>query len=266
MDIFEICGSLKKWLDNPGVRLWFDKSPIYVKSMEEGILNGFETLYVSTQSGFGREVCQTVDEIVSDKSIKLNTKSFGLPLRLCASIMGDLQTETYRDSGIVFLTYDKPEFISPFDLLALCKNSDRFVIQDYDQISSDIESVYGGELIEDWEKMVFSDLESLSNAEKSKKFEKIVCEFNDFRKSKGFSLISSKSSSLKYNEAVFFKSPRIIPIGIYGSSEVAKQKAKELNLEHYETAGLAYVCETYPKHEFCSVDSFKSKEGRYRKV
>jgi hypothetical protein len=60
---------------------------------------------------------------------------------------------------------------------------------------------------------------------------------NQFRKSKGYKeLLISKSRLVEYNEIIFYKPIKIVPVAIYGCRKETRIIAKELGLPHYTSA------------------------------
>ena len=88
------------------------KEVYYVKSLEED----FAT---KTLKGKNKVTYQTMQNIIKTRTIKPNTKSFGRQRRLACSILNKNYTKTYRPHGIIFQTSNKPDYVSPFDLVLL---------------------------------------------------------------------------------------------------------------------------------------------------
>lgn len=224
---------IKAWLNKPEVKVKYKKHLIYAKSMEEN-----QTLYTSTTPHNKKILCQTIEDMITTKKIKLNTISFGLSQRLSASLLGDERTATYRPSGIIFTTFDKPTYLIPFDLIVLTKND--HVKSNYYELNENPKDYYKGELISGCEKYGFKELKQL--AENTKTPEQTREEVNSFRTKKGYAPIpEDKKRLFSYTECIFYQEPRIVVKGIYGESELAKKKAKELKVKHFNTAEDAYL-------------------------
>lgn len=198
----------------------------YVKSLEED----FST---KTLLGKKKVICQKIQEIVKTKTIKPNTLSFGTQKRLACTIINKNYTKTYRPHGIIFQTNEKPEQVLPFDLVLLSATDN--IIVHYYRIKDNLHIYYRHKLITGFEKFIFKNFESMMNKISSPKIAwKLV---NEFRKNHGYKeLPISKYRLVEYNEVIFHKPIKIIPIAIYGYRKETKIIAKELGLPYYISA------------------------------
>ena len=198
----------------------------YVKSLEEDMIS-------KTLKGKKKVSFQTVENMVKTKKIKLNTKSFGREKRLSTTILHKNYTKTYRPQGIIFQTNNKPEYVSPFDLVLL--SNAKNIIVHYYRIKNNIHFYYNHKLIPGFEKFLFKDFKKMI-----KKYNSPMAAWKDvnkFRRSHDHaSLPKQKYRLVEYNEAVFHKNIKIKPIALFGYRENSRKKAKSLNLPHFVTA------------------------------
>jgi len=202
------------------------KEVFYVKSLEEDFIS-------KTLKGKKKVDFQSVENIIKTKNIKLNTKSFGRERRLSTTILHKNYTKTYRPQGIIFQTKNKPEYVSPFDLVLLSNTKN--IIVHYYRIKNNIHFYYNHELIPGFEKFLFKDLNKMINKYPSPR--QAWNDVNKFRMAHGHTkLLKQKYRLVEYNEAVFHKDLKIKPIALFGYRKEAREKAKKLGLPHYVTA------------------------------
>jgi len=198
----------------------------FVKSLEED----FKT---KTLEGDKKIDFQSIEDILSTKIIKPNTKSFGQDYRLSTTILHKNYLKTYRPQGIIFTTKENPAYVVPFDLVLL-SDAEKIVVHYY-RIKDNLHFYYNHRLLPGFESFIFRDLKAL--LEKFPTHNNVWEALNSFRKEAGFKeLPKSKHRLIEYNEAVFERPVVIEPVGIYGSSKKAKEVAKAHNLPHYRTA------------------------------
>lgn len=198
----------------------------YVKSFEED----FCTKHLV---GNKKVTFQSVFEIVEEKKIKPNTKSFGRKRRLSTTILHNNYMKTYRPQGIIFKTDEKPDYVFPFDLTVLAATKD--IIVHYYRIKDKLHIYYNRTLIPGFEKFIFKDFQSMIKKYSSP--EKAWLAVNKFRKNNGYNeLQSQKFRLVEYDEAVFHKPIKIKPIAIFGYRKETSLVAEKLNLPHYVSA------------------------------
>ncbi|MBP7708508.1 hypothetical protein KA107_02390 [Candidatus Pacearchaeota archaeon] len=202
------------------------KEVYYVKSFEEDFYT--KTLVNNKKVNF-----QSVFEVIKDKKIKPNTKSFGRKMRLSTTILHETYMKTYRPQGIIFKTEEKPDYVFPFDLTVLAATKD--IIVHYYRIKEKLHVYYNRTLIPGFEKFIFKDFKTMIKKYPSPT--KAWIAVNKFRKKKGFNeLPIQKFRLVEYDEAVFHKPIKITPIAIYGYRKETSLIAEKLNLPHYVSA------------------------------
>lgn len=203
----------------------------FVKSFEED----FST---KTLVGKEKKTFQTLEDIISSKTIKPNTKSFGQKRRLSTTILHDNYLKTYRSQGIIFETDQKPDYILPFDLVLLSDAED--VVVHYYRIKDNLHIYYNHKLIEGYEKFIFGDIKEMLNSFNSPK--SAWDAVNNFRKSKGYeALPKPKYRLVEYNEAVFERSLSIRPVALFGYRKEARELAQKFGLKYYKSAKDFYL-------------------------
>lgn len=206
------------------------KEVFYVKSLEID----FAT---KTLKGKNKVTFQTIENIIKKKRIKLNTKSFGRERRLSTTILHKNYTKTYRPQGIIFQTEDKPEYVSPFDLVLLSDTKN--IIVHYYRIKNNIHFYYNHKLILGFESFLFGNFNKMIRKYPSP--ESAWEDVNKFRVSNGYAkLTKQKYRLVEYNEAVFYKTVKINPIAIFGYRKNARKIAKKYNLPHFINAKKFY--------------------------
>ncbi len=201
-------------------------STYFVKSFEEDYST--KTLVAKKKVTF-----QTLDNIIKTKTIRPNTKSFGQKRRLSTTILNKNYTKTYRPQGIIFQTENKPDYILPFHLVLLSDAKDMVV--HYYRIKDNLHIYYNHKLIDGYEDFVFQNIDELL-----KKYGSPTAAWkalNIFRTKNGYpKLPKSKFRLAEYNEAVFLKQVKIIPVALFGYSAKARQLAKKYGLKHFKNA------------------------------
>lgn len=199
-----------------------NKEVYYVKSLEEDFVT-------KSLNGAEKVAYQTVFDIVKTKTIKPNTKSFGRGLRLSCTILNKNYTKTYRPHGIVFQTSQKPDYMFPFDLVLLSAANN--IIVHYYRIKNKLHVYYNHTLIPGFEKFIFKDFNSMDKEIPNPK------KVNDFRTAHGYkTLPKQKYRLVEYNEVIFHKPVKIIPIVLYGYKKETRIIAKQLGLPSYISA------------------------------
>lgn len=202
------------------------KEVFYVKSLEEDFIS-------KTLKGKKKVEFQSVENIIKAKKIKPNTKSFGRQRRLACTALSKHYTKTYRPQGIIFKTNDKPDYVVPFDLVLLTKTNK--IIVHYYRIKNNLHLYYNQELISGFEKFIFKTAKEMLKKFPSPK--KAWNEVNKFRIKNGYkSLTKQKYRLVEYNEVIFHRPVKIIPVALYGYRKEARKKAKKLGLLYYVTA------------------------------
>ena len=215
------------------VKYFFIGSPIYSKALQE--IEG--NLATKTNIGGEQIIVQTIEEIAHTGILQPNCLSFGLPKRLCVSIVGAEQQESYRNSGLIFTTPEKPDYISPADLIVFTKER------------SSNESFYENELLPQWETFLLTHIREMHKRHKS--LTAMHHDINRFRQENN--CLPVTRHDLRYNEAGFFRDIKIRSFGLYGDS-FARKKAKELGLEYFQDARDAYESATaiagFPRKQY----------------
>lgn len=202
----------------------------FAKSFEEDFI--LKTLKEKKKEDF-----QSIHNVLKTKTLKLNTKSFGREKRLACSFLHKNYLKTYRAQGLIFKTTQKPDFIYPFDLVLL-SDAKKIVVQYY-RIQNNLHMYYNHKLIPGFEKFVIKNIGSL--IKKFPSLDKVWKEVNKFRINAGYeTLLKQKHRLLEYNEVIFNKPVKIIPIAIFGYRKIAKEIAKEYNLPHFISAKKFY--------------------------
>lgn len=198
----------------------------FVKSFEEDfytkiVVDGKKTSF------------QSIEDAVKTKVIKPNTISFGVEQRLSTTILSKNYTKSYRPQGLIFETFQKPDYVLPFDLVVLSDVDN--VLVHYYRIKDNIHFYYNHQLIGGFENFIFKDMKSML-----KKFptpEHAWKAVNAFRVKNGYKkLPQSKKRLFHYNEAVFHTNVKIKPIAVFGYKKEARMKAKKLGLQYYRSA------------------------------
>ncbi|MDP3027596.1 MAG: hypothetical protein Q8N63_07870 [Nanoarchaeota archaeon] len=202
------------------------KEKYYAKSLEED----FAT---KTLKGKKKVTYQTIYDIVKNKKIKLNTKSFGRQRRLSCTIIDKNYLKTYRSQGIIFKTQQFPKYVLPFDLVLLSATEN--IIVQYYRIKNNLHIYYNHTLIPGFEKFIFKDFDKLK--EEFPTLALVWEEVNRFRTANGYkALPMQKHRLVEYNEAVFYKPVKIEPVAIFGYTKEARKIAKNLGLLCFETS------------------------------
>lgn len=203
-----------------------EREVYYVKSFEEDFCT-------KTLKGKKKVTYQTIYEIIKNKVIKPNTKSFGRERRLSTTILDEKYLRTYRPQGIIFKTDEKPDYIFPFDLTVLAATKD--IIVHYYRIKEKLHVYYNRTLIPGFEKFIFRDFKTMIKIYPSTN--KVWIAVNDFRKMNGFTALSKQKYRLvEYNEAVFHQPIKIKPVAVFGYRKETGKIAEKLNLPHYVSA------------------------------
>lgn len=198
----------------------------YVKSFEDDFV-------LKTLEGQVKVPSQSLAEIVKTGVIKPNTNSFGAKKRLSTTILHPAYAKTYRPQGLIFQTNEKPSHVIPFDLV-LCSDAEKMVVQYY-RIQGKLHEFYDRKLIPGYERFIFKDVDKLIAAFPNPQAAwKAV---NDFRVKHGLPHLPKEKFRLAlYNEAVFEKPVKIIPVAVFGYRPEARQIARELGLPCFRSA------------------------------
>lgn len=206
------------------------KERYYVKSFEQDFV-------LKTLKGKKKVDFQSIDSILKNKKIRLNTKSFGRERRLACSIIHKNYLKTYRPQGLIFQTNDKPDFVYPFDLVLL--TDAKKIVVHYYRIKNNLHMYYNHDLIPGFEKFVFKNIDSML-----KKFSspsKVWKEVNKFRMNAGHKELSkTKYRLIEYAEIIFHKPVKIKPVAIFGYRKNSREIAKKYRLPHFVTAKKFY--------------------------
>ena len=207
-------------------------------STEQYFAKSFEEDFVlKTLKKKRKEDFQSIHNVLKNNTLKLNTKSFGREKRLACSFLHKNYLKTYRAQGLIFKTAQKPDFIYPFDLVIL-SDAKKIIVQYY-RIKQNLHLYYNHKLIPGFEKFVFKDIDSL--LKKFPSLNKVWKEVNNFRKNNGHGPLSKQKHKLiEYNEVIFHKPVKIIPVAIFGYKKIAKEVAKKHNLPYFVSAKKFY--------------------------
>lgn len=202
--------------------------------MNQYLVKSFEEDHsTKTLVGKKKTTFQTLDNILSTKTIKPNTKSFGQKMRLSTTILSENYTKTYRAQGIIFQTKTKPNYILPFDLVLL-SNAEKIVVHYY-RIKDNLHVYYNHKLIDGYKKFIFKNIDLMIKKYESPKI--VWHELNNFRSEHGYpKLPKSKYRLVEYNEAVFLKPVKIMPIALFGYRAKTQELAHKYGLKHYKSA------------------------------
>ncbi len=202
--------------------------------MEPYLVKSFEEDH-STKMLMGKKkiTFQTLENILATKTIKPNTKSFGQKRRLSTTILHNNYTKTYRPQGIIFQTKMKPAYIMPFDLVLLSDAKE--IVVHYYRIKNNLHFYYNHKLINGYRKFIFKNIGQMLKKYKSPKV--VWGELNRFRVSHGHTFLPrSKYRLVEYNEAVFLRTVKIVPIALFGYRKHTKILAKKYNLKYFRSA------------------------------
>ena len=205
-----------------------------ITAMNQFFVKSFEEDYsTKTLVGRNKKTFQTLENILSTKIIKPNTKSFGQEMRLCTTILTENYTKTYRPQGMIFETKTKPAYILPFDLVLL--SDAKKIVVHYYRIKDNLHIYYNHKLISGYKNFIFKDISTMIEKYNSPKV--VWHELNDFRSEHGYQrLPKSKYRLAEYNEATFLNPLKISPVALFGYRAKTKQLAKKFNLKYYKSA------------------------------
>ncbi len=202
----------------------------FVKSFEED--HSTKTLVGKKKVTF-----QTLENILKMGFIRPNTKSFNQQRRLSTTIIHKNYTKTYRAQGIIFQTKTKPDYVLPFDLVLL--SDAKKIIVHYYRIKDNLHIYYNHNLIKGYKQFVFRNIGTMLKKYSSP--QKVWDALNVFRVRQGYSsLPKSKYRLAEYNEAVFLKPVKIVPIALFGYRRETKELAKKYKLLYYRSAKAFY--------------------------
>ena len=202
----------------------------FVKSFEEDFI-------LKTLKGKKKINFQSIINILKNKIINPNTKSFEKESRLACTFLHKNYLKTYRSNGLIFQTSEKPFEVFPFDL-ALLTTSDKIVVQYY-RIKNNLYEYYGRKLIKGFEKFKFNSPEDMFNKISSP--EEAWKEVNFFRRQAGYKELSkSKYKLIQYNEVIFNKPIKIKPVAIFGYNKLSRDIARKYGLPHFTSAEKFY--------------------------
>ncbi len=200
-----------------------------------------------------REKCQDLDEMLNLSLLKANTSHSSLPDRLCVSQLNRSYSGSYRPSGVIFQTEQKPSYCAPVDLM---------VLTDGESFTS---SDYSSKFIDDSDLMIFNSVdEMLKNYETPNDAKKTL---NKLRYKAGL----SETGEFLYNECCFENTVEIKPVGLVGTSPEIIEMAEKYDLPIY-TSTESYVrlnetIESEKPDSFSFLDFFrKSSVGALYRV
>jgi hypothetical protein len=198
----------------------------FVKSLEEDF-------YTKTLKGKKKVNFQSVDDMIENRIIRPNTKSFGREFRLSTTILSENYLKTYRPQGIIFETKVAPAYVLPFDLVVL--SDAKKIVVHYYRIRDNLQFYYNHNLIPGFERFLFKDLTSLLKKFPSHKG--VWKEVNEFREKNGHKRLPlTKHRLIEYNEAVFESPVAIVPVAIFGYNKRSREIAKKYGLLHVRSA------------------------------
>ena len=206
------------------------REQFFAKSFEEDFI--LKALKGKKKANF-----QSIENVLSTKTLRLNTRSFGREPRLACSFLHRRYLKTYSPHGLIFRTSQKPDFVYPFNLVLL-SDAKKIMVQYY-RIKENLHLYYNHRMIPGFEKFVFQDVKSLLNQFPT--LHKVWTDINKFRKDKGYHILPrQKHRLIEYNEAIFCKPVRIEPVAIFGYSKLAREIAKKHNLPRFDSAQKFY--------------------------
>lgn len=206
-----------------GMRLMDKKRQFFAKSFEDDFV-------LKTLDGTKKMDFQSIDDIVRTSIIKLNTKSFGRKRRLACSFLHKNYLKTYRSQGLIFATKQKPDLVSPFDLVLL-SDAEKLVVQYY-RIKENLHVYYNHKLMPGFERFLFNNIDDLLKSFST--VDKVWLKINKFRVKNGYdSLPKSKHKLVEYNETIFYKPVKVKLVAIFGYTKLSRDIAKKYDLPHF---------------------------------
>jgi len=198
----------------------------YVKSFEEDF-------YTKTIRNNKKVNFQSLSDVIKTRTLKPNTQSFKQKQRLSTTILHQNYLKTYRPQGIIFSTKTKPDHVLPFDLVLL--SDAKKIVVHYFRIKNNIHIYYNHNLIKGFKQFIFKDFNDL--IKNFPNIDKAWNELNVFRVTHGHKKLSiQKHRLIEYNEAMFYKSIKIIPIAIFGYRKETRELAKKYKLPYFRSA------------------------------
>ncbi len=202
----------------------------FVKSFEED--HATKTLV-----GTKKKTFQTLDNILMKGILRPNTKSFGQKRRLSTTVLSGRYTKTYRPQGLIFRTKDRPDYVIPFDLVLL-SDAGKIVVHYY-RIKDNLHVYYNHKLINGYQGFIFKSISLME-----KKFvspEGAWKAVNAFRVAHGYpALPPSKRRLAAYNEVVFQKPIKVVPVALFGYRAETRRLARKYGLRYFRSAGEFY--------------------------
>ena len=166
-----------------------------------------------------RRICQTLEEVLEIKEVKPNTRHSQLQKRLCTSLICEGYPSTYRPEGLLFTTEIEPDYVVPFDMMALTTGETMSSV-DY----------YSG-FLPGFARFQYRRVEEMLKLYPDS--ETAIQELNIFREKYGLSLVDKKT--MRYNECCFNSEIKITPLALVGSIEMYRGLAIRYDLAHYKT-------------------------------
>ena len=203
-----------------------DNKQYYAKSFEEDFV-------LKTLKGKRKVNFQSIEDILKKNVIKPNTKSFGREMRLACTFLHKNYSKTYRPQGLIFKIEQKPDFVYPFDLVAL-SDAEKIIVQYY-RIKNNLHTYYNHSLLKGFERFVFKNPTLLLKEFPTLK--KVWTELNKFRVAAGYRPLSKQKHKLiEYNEVIFHKPLKVRPVAVFGYKKIARDIARKYNLPHFVSA------------------------------
>jgi hypothetical protein len=162
--------------------------------------------------------CQTLNDALTSRVLKANTRHPILPDRLSVSLPTIGFPGVYRPEGILFVTAQKPSYCSPFDLMALT-DGNKFNHEDY-----------GSNFLEGYQDFIFPDFDSMSMPFPNSN--QAIIALNNFRESQGLFPLKQK---INYNEICFEENIKFKPVALVGISPEIKKLSLDHRLNRYES-------------------------------
>ena len=175
-------------------------------------------LMSDTVSG-SRKNCQTLEQVLASKELLPNTTHSQLEKRLCVSALIPGYMGTYRPEGLIFQTNHSPEYVVPFDMMALTSGR-TFSSVDYD-----------AQFLDGSEHFKYSTIDEMLKQFPSA--EMAVKGLNAFRKERGLKPVNEKT--MNYNECCFTSPVHILPVAIIGRGSEYQDIAERHNIPLYES-------------------------------
>ncbi len=200
---------------------------IYFKSFRKGDTS-LETSMLDPNTNTTL-TCQTLNDILRQRTIKPNTHHHALPTRLSVSCLTPNFPGAYRPEGLLFTTEQSPAYCVPFDLMALT-NGKTFTAQDH---SSDF--------LQGYARFMFTDFESMTRTFQTSSH--ALNALTKFRRDHGLNSLDQRRN---YNEVCFENEIKIEPLALVGDSVEIKALCWENQMKRYDSVEEYILAKNYP--------------------